>query len=770
MAKQNLNGNDLQYIKDFMAEEETHSIKDYINIIRQHQFAVMIISLIILTLAVVYAVVAKDIYEASTMLKISEPQGSILDASSFLPEFGGGNKADRFIANEIETIKNITITEKVAREITDSFIAINNNEMFSLIVNKNYFEDGSSGLKEFDAIIKVLENKVSVEQKRGLDFIEIKVESPSAQEAALIADTYARVYREFNLLDNRKQVSKVKDFLFNQRNDKLNELIAAEDKLKNYQLKGGVVELSSQAQSLIETITDLEAKINANAVELSIARENLNQFKEELNKKDPTIIQYLENKSAEPYLLRLQEQIAEVQTQKDIALSSLGDSKSSKDVQIIKKFDEKLAELKNKLSKNVKSYQSSVLAASPEEIKTLTQQIFEEQVKAQALQASHDKLKGFLAGYEKRFNSLPQRTIDLARYEREKLAYEKLYSLLEEKYQEALINEQSTTGSVLIMNYARVPKVPAKPNRKLIILIGLVLGLGLAFGYALIMNYFDKAIKSPEDIEERNINLIGWVPKVVSIDSENRQRGEGFIISNKADSVASEAFKAIRTRIRYSMVEGEAKRILITSSTPGEGKSTMAVNLAGSFAIANKKTVIIDCDLRKPRIHGIFNEKRFPGFTDYFIGRATLEEIKRKTSTENLTIITAGTIPPNPSEILDSKGMAALLEKLASDFDIVIIDSPPVLTVTDAEILSRIVDETILVVSANTTDVDMMTKAVSLLKSGDKNSFVGAILNRFEVQNSYGSYYRYAYTYARGGVEGKREKVRIKKKKQNKSK
>ena len=150
----------------------------------------------------------------------------------------------------------------------------------------------------------------------------------------------------------------------------------------------------------------------------------------------------------------------------------------------------------------------------------------------------------------------------------------------------------------LYLNQARVPKEPAKPNRKLIILIGLVLGLGLAIGYALVLNYFDKRVKTPEDIEDKNINLLGWVPKVATI-SQNGKKGKEFIVANKSDSVASEAFKAIRTRIRYSMVEGEAKTILITSSAPGEGKSTIAVNLAGSFALANKRTVIIDCDLKK---------------------------------------------------------------------------------------------------------------------------------------------------------------------------
>ncbi len=748
MANNNLNdinNNDLAYLKQLMVEEETHSLRDYINILRHHQLPVLIISLVVLSLAIFYAITATDIYKASTMLKISEPQGSILDASSFLPEFGGGGKADRFIANEIETIKNITIRERVATEIIDSFMTSKNHDMFSLVLDKGYFESESKvKIKSFDEIVKMLEKKVSVEQKRGLDFIEISVESPSPREASLIANTYSRVYKEFNLLDNRKQVSKVKEFLKKQKEEKLNELIAAEDNLKNFQLKGGVIQLDEQAKSLIETITDLQAKINSTSIEMSIAKENLVAYKEELKKKDPTLSNYLENKTSEPYITKLQEQIAEQEAIKDFALSTGSETANP---ELIRQHDKKLKDLKMKLKERIDEYQASLLAATPEEIKVITQKIFEEQVKYQSLAASYSRLKEFIKQYENKFESLPQRTIGLARLTREVKSYEKLFILLEEKYQEALINEQSTTGNVLVLNYARIPKEPAKPNRKLIILIGLVLGLGLAFGYALLVNYFDRRVKSPEDIENKNINLIGWVPSVDNIKALSKNGTE--LIVSGVDSVASEAFKALRTRIRYSKIEGQTKSILITSSAPGEGKSTIASNLAGSFALSNRRTIIVDCDLRKPRIHAIFNQKRFPGFTDYFVGRATFEEIVRKSEIENLFFIPAGTIPPNPSEILDSRGMKSFVRKLNNEFDLVILDSPPVLTVTDAEILSRIVDETILVVCADQTDVELMVKAVQLLKSGENSSFIGALLNKFEVQSSYGSYYKYAYAYAR---------------------
>ena len=757
MAKTDFNylrNSDLNLLREYIDEGETHTIQDYIKILRENLVAVISISLTILILSIIYALTATDIYRANTALKLSQPQGNILEAP-LLPEFGDFG-ADRFIANEIETMKNITIREQVARVIIDSFKAMGQKDKFSLLLSNDYFSDQNDSLKSIYDIENLLEKKVDIEQKRGLDFIEISVESPSPFEAALIANAYANVYREFNLLDNRKQVTKIRKFLEKQRLEKLDELKSAENRLKAYKLHSGSIELDEQAKSLITTLTDLEAKTNEAAVEMSISKEKLDGYKKELKKRDPSLSKYLENKSSEPYILKLQEMIAEVEANKDLAIAKK--PSVANNPALLKTYNDKIDELKAKLKRNTESYRASILAASPEEIKTLSAQIFEEEIKYNSLKASYNRLKSFIKNYEKKLDALPEKTIDLARLQRERMALEKLYLLLEEKYQEALINEQSTTGNVLILNHARPPRKPAKPNRKLIILIGLVLGLGSGYGFALVRNYFDRRIKSPEDIEERNIDLLAWIPKIEKFSVNGNKTGSEFIIAKKSDSVAGEAFKALRTRIRYSKVEGENKSILITSSAPGEGKTLVAVNLAGSFALANKRTIIIDCDLRKPRVHSVFNHKRYPGFTDYFVGKVSFEEILRHSDVENLDFVTAGTIPPNPSEILDSRGMKSFINKLRDEYDIIILDSPPLVTVTDAEILSRLVDETILVVSANQTDRDLMEKAVALLQKGDESSFIGVLLNNFDFKSNYGSYYKYAYAYSRNGEHKKKKK------------
>ncbi|MBK7978944.1 MAG: hypothetical protein IPK06_02805 [Ignavibacteriae bacterium] len=217
-ANQNINGSSkiIQY--------KPKTILDYFNMIRQHWLHVVIIFLIVFALSIGYAISATDIYQAETTLKISPPEGNILEAP-LLNELGsGGSQSDRFIANEIHTMNNITIRERVAQVIIDSFKVLGQKDKFSLIFNKNIFNKNSGDLKSDKTIANMLKNIVSINQVPKLDFIEITCESPSPFEASLIANAYADVYREFNLLDNRKQVSRVKEFLENQKQHKFDDL------------------------------------------------------------------------------------------------------------------------------------------------------------------------------------------------------------------------------------------------------------------------------------------------------------------------------------------------------------------------------------------------------------------------------------------------------------------------------------------------------------------------------------------------------------------
>lgn len=504
---------------------------------------------------------------------------------------------------------------------------------------------------------------------------------------------------------------------------------------------------------MIEILSDFESQRDAAKIEYTISNESLKGYKEKLENKNPSIKEYIENYAREPRLKSLQESMAKLETQRDLAL--LEDKDNYSNSKLVEEYNKGINDLKKKLDGQLSIYKASIFAASPEELKELSLKVLEEEIKLKALHEKYESLKEIVASYEKRFNGLPERTIDYARYKREQTSYEKLYLLIEEKYQEALINEQSTPGNVLIIDRAFKPYEPSAPNRKLITILGLILGLGFGVGFALIRDYFDNTVKTPEDIQKKKINVLAWIPQ---IEVTQTNKDFEFIVARKPDSVHAEAFRALRTRIQFSKMSDEKIRtLLITSSAPSEGKTTVSVNVAGSFAQAGNKTVVLDCDLRKPRMHNVFKVKRFPGFTDYFFGQASFDEIVKKSELDNLDFISAGTIPPNPSEILGSTQMKEFIEKLKEIYDVIIVDSPPIIAVTDSEIISRLVDASILVVSANNTEIDLMTKAVELLKH-EKKSFIGVLLNNFSYKSGYGSYYKYYYYYSHGGNNGNAKK------------
>ncbi len=723
---------------------ESTTLKDYIRLIRANLIPVLLITIAGLVVAIIYAVNAIDIYKSTATLKISRPQGGSVLTSPLLPEFQEwGN--DRFIANEIEIMRSYTARQLVAVTLIDSFYRdTDKTKYFILLDQKANTDVPGDNIKSAEGLANALSD-VAIDQKRGLDIIEITAMSPSPFEALLIANVYAQQYKNLNLDQNRNQLTLVTNFLDEQRKSKYDELNAAEETLRDFQEKGGLIALDERASTLISVLAQFESQKSATQVDLMASNKVLENLRKELQAQNPRMADYLTSLTSQKYITAIQEEIAKLEVNKQVVLSRKDGLTLNSPV--ILEYDRKINDLRKELDKELEVLKAGIFASSPEEVKGLTQKIIAEEVRNQSLQTSIKELDKIVQGYEARFMKLPKNAIELAKLKRNSEALEKLYLLVEQRYQEAIINEQSQPGNVLIIDEARIPLRPSKPNRTLIVIIGLLLGAGLAVGYVFVKNYFDDTIKTPDDIENRKINVLAWVPHFESnlAGDESVQ----FIVDKLPDSIPSEAFRALRTRIQFSRVNTETlKTLLITSSAPQEGKTTIAVNLAGSFAHSKKKVLLIDCDLRKPSVHKLFGASRTPGLIDFLTGNAKFNEVLTSSSISNLSFITSGTIPPNPAEMLDSQEMRNLLKKLRDDYDLIILDSPPIIAVTDSEILTSMVDGTLLVVSSENTEIEMMERSVELIRR-ENTQFLGTVLNNFSYKSGYGSYYKYYYYYSR---------------------
>lgn len=228
-------------------------------------------------------------------------------------------------------------------------------------------------------------------------------------------------------------------------------------------------------------------------------------------------------------------------------------------------------------------------------------------------------------------------------------------------------------------------------------------------------------------------------------------RGEDMMKTDKKDLITfknlkspiSESYRTLRTNIQFSNIDKAIKTLIVTSSTPGEGKSTTISNLANTMAQSDKKVLLIDCDFRKPVIHKKFNISNLYGLTNVLLGDKELEEVIQPIEDiDNLSVITTGAIPPNPAELLASSSMVEILEKLKKEFDMILIDAPPVGLVTDAAVLSTKVDGVLLVVAAKQAEIEVVKSAQDLLKRVNAN-IIGVVLNKIDINER--SYYKYGY-------------------------
>jgi len=219
----------------------------------------------------------------------------------------------------------------------------------------------------------------------------------------------------------------------------------------------------------------------------------------------------------------------------------------------------------------------------------------------------------------------------------------------------------------------------------------------------------------------------------------NLQNRSLISLTNPKSPIA-EQFRTIRTNIQFSSVDKELQTIIVTSSGPGEGKSTNTANLAVVFAQQGKRVLLIDADLRKPTVHYTFRTENHVGLSNVLTRQLTLEEAISTTAQEKLWVLSSGPIPPNPSELLGSKNMQVLLEQAKEEYDVIVIDTPPVLAVTDAQILANLADGVVLVVSSGKTERDSAKKAKELLESAQAK-ILGVVLNNKKAEESHYYYY-----------------------------
>ncbi|MCB0207894.1 MAG: polysaccharide biosynthesis tyrosine autokinase [Anaerolineae bacterium] len=297
-----------------------------------------------------------------------------------------------------------------------------------------------------------------------------------------------------------------------------------------------------------------------------------------------------------------------------------------------------------------------------------------------------------------------------------------------------------TPNQLTIIEPAQLPYSPISPDVQTNVVLAAAVGFALAFGAALLLEYLDNTVKTSDDLTALSIGLtnLGTIK-----DIEGSTFNDKLISSQDMFSPITEAYRQIRTNIQFAAIDRPAQSIMVTSSNPSEGKTTTSANLGIIMAQADLKTIIVDADLRRPSLHKIFQVPNLSGLTDLLSSNnIDIDTQLKDTSIENLKIITSGPLPPNPSEILGSQKMMQMLQQLERIADVIIFDTPPVLAVTDALVLSKRVDGVIMVARSKKTRRDTLRESLERLNHvGAK--LLGGILNGVSGKDKGTHYYQY---------------------------
>ncbi|RMF44026.1 MAG: polysaccharide biosynthesis tyrosine autokinase, partial [Deltaproteobacteria bacterium] len=551
----------------------------------------------------------------------------------------------------------------------------------------------------------MIAEQLEVRPFKNSRIVTISYRSPNPEFAARVANATATAYVEQTLNMKLDSTRLTLDWMTRKAEEERKKLDAAEKRLQAYMVANDIVTLEDRLTVTPQKLNQISSQlVNAEAKRKEMEAIYL-QVKRLASRPDEA--ETLPAVASDPAMQTLRSEILQAEQKLRELSAKYGPKhpvmiKANGDLEVLKRKRDQEVE---RIVRSLKNQYD--LAVSTEE--SLRAQL--DRTKAEAL-------------------NLNQKFIQYSALKREVDTNRQLYDALMLKIKEQSITKETQPVNLWIVEKAAVPEFPVSPNKKKNLLLGLIVGLMAGIGLAFFVEYLDNTVKYPEETEKAlGLSVLGLVSLWKEKDAQLER-----VLLEQPRSTHSENYRALRTAVMLSSAEGAPARILVTSPGPAAGKTTTAANLAIALAQAEKKVVLIDGDLRKPRLHKIFKLANRHGLSNYLAGGSG-EALLHKGPVDNLAVITSGPIPPNPAELLSSSRMAKLLDGLQKEFDVIVCDTPPLLNVADARILSRLFSGTILVVRARQTTFELAGKAVKAL--ADVNAPVlGMVINALELKKS----------------------------------
>jgi succinoglycan biosynthesis transport protein ExoP len=724
------------------------NLREYWRILNKRKFIVVVTAVVLGVFSTAFAVLRAPVpaYTSRCSIKF-EKETTVEGLYAKTLTWSGGDDLE----TQLSVIKSYAVFAKVA-------------EKMGLIPRGNRKDDNQ--LKSnIVQIIESLQGRVKVGRESFTNILHIEVTDNDPAFAQKLANTVALTYKELHSEQQMKRTTEAIKYIDDQLRNVREKLRGAEDEFNRFSQQNQLISIDLQSEKLL-------ARAQAIQTDISKQREGRRDLESLLGQLDA----FVKNPGGEAKNFHSSKANAQYQAAND-ALVTLMLKRTTLLEDYTPKHPE-VVEISRRIAEDAKKM------------------LYLLKLQIRDMELREGEMREDLAEVERKTNLLMQKKLEFDRLKRKVDLYNDMTALLERKNQEALIRQAEKPEEITIVKPALLPSEPINPPKTATtgamgVLIGLVLGLVAAF----IVETFDTSLGAIEDVEETlGTQVLGVIPYAdpkeiyESIEEKESEKAKDSPFLHTADlvshfspkSMIAESFRALRTNIQFKDAEKKVRTLAITSASPQEGKTLCSINVAITMAQAGMKTLLVGSDMRKPMLSRVFGVEASPGLTDILLGnhpwrdtvktitdiimgKMSLDEVMITPGLDNLHIITAGSIPPNPTVLIESGRLREFMEEAQKEYDLIIFDSPPILSTADAVVLGGKVDGVLLVYRVGSVSRGLLKRAATQLKQV-KCNILGVILNGMKPEISPDfqdfKYYKYYYSY---GEERKEKKQRAQK-------
>ncbi len=671
----------------------------------------------------------KPTYSAQAKLllkKKNTTSGLITGAAQNIGELEALNFLNSPLDTEAEVVRSLPLLQKT-------------------ITALNLKDDEGEPLKPEDLL-----KNLTVKGIKGTDILEISSESKDPEEAAKIVNKLTDIYLQNHILTNRAEAVAARKFITEQLPKSEATVRQAEAALRSFKEKNNVVVLEEEAKAAVNAIAQIDSKLNATQAEYEDATARSTAFQSKVGFDSQQAIA-LNSLSQSPAVQQVLEEFHKVQD--ELAVQRTRYQEKHPVIASLKRKEEALEELLDERVNQVLGYDQSVPGNNlqvGELQQDLTAKLVNAEVERIGLANQVDYLARARNAYQQRANLLPRLQEGQRDLERQLEAAQSAYQILLKNLQEIRIAENQDVGNARVIAYALVPERPISARKLKLVVVGFVLGSLLYVITAFLMDLMDPSIKTAKEVRELfRYTWLGMIPNSRRKGLFLRRRVDEIVpqlpVRDAPHSVGSEAYRMLQANLKFLSPDKELKVIVVTSSVSKEGKSTVSANLALAMAQLGRKVLLIDADMRHPMQHHIWDLANIQGLSDVIVNQAEFPMAVR-TVTDNLDVLPAGVIPPNPLALLDSKRMASLIEEFSKTYNFVIVDTSPLVVAADALSVGKMTDGILLVARPGLLDrVSAAAAQEFLVQSGQH--VLGLVINGVKVEDEPDSYFHHAKSY-----------------------